>query len=231
MLSVANMSHMEASTRTVDPIVTGTSVLAIKYKGGVAIAADTLASYGSLARFRSVKRLAQVGANTIIGASGEYSDFQSVLDSLELLITSEEVLQDGSRLSPKEIHAWLTRITYNRRNKMDPLYNSFVLAGVKNGESFLGLVDMYGSSFEDDTIATGYGALIALPLMRNAFRPDLTKEEAAKILKDCMTVMYYRDARAHNRIQIGFIDSQGPSITEPFFLETNWDVGNWRGTI
>lgn len=58
--------------------MTGTSVVGIKYKDGIMIAADTLASYGSMARFRDTNRLLKVGDNTVIGASGEISDFQHV---------------------------------------------------------------------------------------------------------------------------------------------------------
>lgn len=88
------------------PIVTGTSVLAIKYKDGIMMAADTLgtsfppfktcsalrktrmlslASYGSLARFKDVSRLHKVGDFTVLGAGGDMSDFQylqSLLDDL-----------------------------------------------------------------------------------------------------------------------------------------------------
>jgi len=42
-------------------------------------------SYGSLARFRDVKRLCPVGESTIVGASGDISDYQYIqhlLDSL-----------------------------------------------------------------------------------------------------------------------------------------------------
>ena len=51
---------------------------------------------------------------------------------------------DGNSLGPKEIHAYLTRVMYNRRNKFDPLWNSLVLGGVKKGpkgdEKYLGMV-------------------------------------------------------------------------------------------
>jgi 20S proteasome subunit beta 7 len=56
--------------------VTGTSVLGIKFNGGVAIAADTLGSYGSLARFRSVSRMMRVNERTIMGVGGDYADYQ-----------------------------------------------------------------------------------------------------------------------------------------------------------
>lgn len=45
----------------------------------------TLASYGSLARFKDVSRLTPVGDCTILGAGGDMSDFQylqSLLDDL-----------------------------------------------------------------------------------------------------------------------------------------------------
>ncbi|XP_042337531.1 proteasome subunit beta type-4-like [Plectropomus leopardus] len=45
---------------TLNPMVTGTSVLGVKFTGGVIIAADMLGSYGSLARFRNISRLMKV---------------------------------------------------------------------------------------------------------------------------------------------------------------------------
>lgn len=47
---------------------------------------------------------------------------------------------DGNSLGPKEVHNYLTRLIYNRRNKFDPLWNSIVLGGVKNGQKYLGMV-------------------------------------------------------------------------------------------
>lgn len=96
------------------PSITGTSVLAVKYNGGVAISADTLGkfitnahlylryhnfthlfsiinckligSYGSLARFYVMERLKQVGDFTVVGGGGDYSDFQHTIKNLEELV-------------------------------------------------------------------------------------------------------------------------------------------------
>ena len=56
--------------------MTGTSVLGIKFEGGVMIAADTLGSYGSMARYPNVSRLMRVNEMTILGAGGDYADYQ-----------------------------------------------------------------------------------------------------------------------------------------------------------
>jgi 20S proteasome subunit beta 7 len=54
----------------------GTSVLGMKFKDGVLIAADTLGSYGSLARFRNCPRVMKVNENIVLGAGGDYADYQ-----------------------------------------------------------------------------------------------------------------------------------------------------------
>jgi len=76
-------SRAQPRSRTTQPIVTGASVLAITYKDGVMMISDTLASYGSMARYKSVQRIAKVNDGAIVGASGEFSDFQYIKDLLE----------------------------------------------------------------------------------------------------------------------------------------------------
>lgn len=55
-------------------------MVGLKFDGGVAIAADTLVSYGSLARFRNCSRLLKVNKNIILGGGGDYADYQYVAD-------------------------------------------------------------------------------------------------------------------------------------------------------
>lgn len=45
---------------------------------------------------------------------------------------------------------------------MNPLWNTVVVGGMQNGEPFLGVTDKIGVAYVENTIATGYGAHIAL---------------------------------------------------------------------
>lgn len=65
------------------PITTGTSVVGIKYDTGVIISADTLVSYGSLARYRDVPRVFKINENTILGAGGDYADLQYIMRHID----------------------------------------------------------------------------------------------------------------------------------------------------
>jgi 20S proteasome subunit beta 7 len=63
------------------------------------------------------------------------SDFQYLQHILDGLVISEEAnLQDGHTLGPAEIHEYLSQVMYQRRTKMDPLWNSLLVGGVKDGK-------------------------------------------------------------------------------------------------
>ena len=97
----------------------------------------SVASYGSLARFKDVQRLHAVGQNTIIGAGGDMSDFQYIQRILDQLIIDEFAAQDNHSLGPSEVHAYLGQMMYARRSKMNPLWNALLVGGVKDGERYL----------------------------------------------------------------------------------------------
>ena len=84
-------------------------------------------------------------------------------------------------------------------------------------------MDLYGTTFSDDYIATGYGNYMALPLIRDRWRADLCEGEARALLEDCMRVLWYRDTRALNKIQLAKITAEGTVISEPYAVDTKWN--------
>lgn len=141
--------------RSKEPITTASSVLGIKFNGGVVIAADTLGSYGTLARFRDCPRVFKVNKNIIVGAGGDYADFQYLKDIIMQKVIDEDCIDDGFYMKPKALYHWLTRVLYTRRTQLDPLWNNYVIGGIQDGEPFLGTVDKLGTAFVDNHIATG----------------------------------------------------------------------------
>ena len=155
------------------------------------------------------------------------SDFQYLQRILDDLIIEEEITaQDGHKLGPVEIHEYLSQVMYGRRSKLNPLWNSLLVGGVRDGKRyvlemcmeadtsnecscasfhrFLAYVDLLGTTYTASTLATGYGAYIAQPLLRKAVEGKedvLTEQEARKIIEDCMRVLFYRDARSLNKVR------------------------------
>jgi 20S proteasome subunit beta 7 len=71
------------------------------------------------------------------------NDTALVLTTSVFLVCSlyGKMWDDGNSLGSKEVHNYLNRIMYNRHNKLNPLYNSLVLGGVKNDHKYLGTVN------------------------------------------------------------------------------------------
>ncbi|KAF8464109.1 nucleophile aminohydrolase [Kalaharituber pfeilii] len=201
---------------TTRPMVTGTSVVALKYNGGVVMAADNLASYGSHARFTDIKRLKQVGTHTVVGAGGDISDMQYLFDKLlESVLIREDYQNDGHTLRAPHIYTYLARVLYNRRCSFNFLWNALLVAGYDDDKKpFLASADLLGTRFSSPALASGFGAHLAIPILRR-IAPDeeaakkLTKEQAIEAIKDCMKVLFYRDGRSLNKYSIAVISEDG----------------------
>uniref|UniRef100_A0A224XUX8 Proteasome subunit beta n=1 Tax=Panstrongylus lignarius TaxID=156445 RepID=A0A224XUX8_9HEMI len=213
--------------RTLSPNTTTTSVLGIKFNGGVAIAADIGGYYGKLARYKQLERIYKVNDSTIMCTSGDYADFQHIKDTVEQRIISEEILEDGFSLKAFSLYTWMTRLMYGRRSKFDPLWNSVVVAGFDEGEGFLGVVDLRGLAYEDNCVATGLGSHIALPALRNAVASSsgsFDKDMAHIALTKCMELLFYRDTCSLPKFQIATISDKGVEISPVIEVSGNWDV-------
>ncbi len=138
-------------------------------------------------------------------------------------VRDEALLDDGAALSGAEVQAFLTRVMYNRRNKMNPLWNTLCVAGFEDGKPSLGYVDLRGTAFSEDYLATGFGAHMALPLIRERWRADMDEAAARTLLEDCMRVLWYRDCRALNKIQVAKVTAAGVAVSPPFATSAKWD--------
>lgn len=215
---------------TLQPVTTGSSVLAIKYNAGVLLVADTLGSYGSMAMFRSIPRVLRVNEATIAAASGDLADMQFLNAVIENHGIDEEIHEHGIAYSPASLHCWLTRVMYNRRSRINPLWNTYIVAGAEKGEPFLGYVNMLGVAFKEDCLATGFGAHLCIGLLRGALErfggpAGLTREAALEVLESCLRVLYYRDCRAFNQYQVACVPAGKPAeVSGPHFLHTDWSM-------
>ncbi|AEO65502.1 663f0dc2-7d00-433d-8979-22e8dcae8a1d [Thermothielavioides terrestris] len=232
-------SYLQTSgpkTATQSPVVTGTSVIAIKFKDGVVMAADNLASYGSLARFTDVKRLRPFLSTSVVGFGGDVSDMQYLDRHLTELAIDEAYEHEssaagtsggapGGQLNAANLHKYLSKLMYRRRNDFDPLWNQVLVAGFDGaGKPFLGSVDLRGTAFAAPSLASGFGAMLAQPIMRRHAATDadaaaLSREQAVQIVRDCMKVLFYRDARSLDRYSLAVVTRDGVEISEDERLE------------
>lgn len=132
---------------------------------------------------------------------------------------------DKSRLNAANLHRYLSKVLYQRRSKFDPLWNHLLVAGLNDdGEPFLAAADLLGTTYSAPSLSTGFGAMLAQPIMRR-HAPDeetakkLTREEAVNVIKECMKVLFYRDARSMDTYSIAVVTKDGVDLKEGEKLE------------
>lgn len=154
------------------------------------------------------------------------SDMQYLDRLLASLDIRENYSSDGHTLNAKNLHTYLAKILYKRRSDFNPLWNMILVAGLdEDDKPFLSLADLLGTTYSAPTLATGFGAHLAQPLLRrlvpedDASVPNITKEQAIEAVKECMKVLFYRDARSMDRYSIAVVTKDGIDLKENEKLE------------
>jgi 20S proteasome subunit beta 7 len=90
----------------------------------------------------------------------------------------------------------------------------------------LACVDLLSTTYSASVLATGFGAHIALHILRTEVEGQenkLTEEKALGLLEKCMRVLFYRDARSFNKVFIVSFLRCGLSIAYALLLVSSGD--------
>lgn len=167
------------------PIVPeGTTVLAMRFEGGVVIAGDRRATEGHLVAHRRIQKVFEAdrfSAVAIAGAAGLAIDmvklFQVELEHYEKI--------EGVRLSLEGKASFLARLV---RSQLPLAFQGLVVVPLFAGYDRLeatGRVytfDVIGGRYEEIEFgSTGSGSRLAKAYLRTAYQPDMTSDAAAEM--------------------------------------------------
>jgi 20S proteasome subunit beta 7 len=156
----------------------------------------------------------------MVGFGGDVSDMQYLDRLLDSMDIKENYSPHGNMLNAKNLHTYLAKVFYKRRSEFNPLWNHVLVAGFDGqGEPFLSSADLLGTTFSAPHLATGFGAHLAVPILRRRFPEgtpleQVSKEEAVEALKECLKVLFYRDARSADKYSIAVITKDGIDLKE-----------------
>ncbi|EEA05846.1 proteasome subunit beta type 4 precursor, putative [Cryptosporidium muris RN66] len=169
-------------------------------------------------------------AYTVISSTGEYSDFQYLIEQVE-----EKSLNDfynNTLKGPKEYSNFISNLHYEKRNKMKPLYNQIVIAGLQKNissefESYLSIVDQFGTLFFDDYVGSGSSGYYGVSLIRQKYVPGISKDQAKSLLEECMRNIFYLECTGSRMLQFVTITLKGTTIYPAYPVETTWKYENY----
>ena len=138
------------------------------------------------------------------------------------------MFDDSVNYSVEEYANYLSAIAYARRNKQNPFYNNFVIAGYENGKPFLSSIDLFGTHIRKDYVAAGFSKYFGLAILANNWNPEKSIEESKKILHQCFTVLYERDCHSVDEVQFATVTDKGVEILPPEKVRSDWDFKEFR---
>ena len=98
------------------------------------------------------------------------------------------------------------------------------------GEPFMGYVDAHGTKIisASNTEVLGLGRHYCGRLLDEANAGNQTEAEARDLIEKCMRVMFYRDKKAIDNLQITTVTANGVTEHEPYRFDSEWNLDWYR---
>ena len=92
---------------------------------------------------------------------------------------------------------------------MDPYYIEGVVAGVKDNESYLCCIDLYGNQYQDNYITTGIARILCPTIIDKVYSPNMSIEEAREVMLKCFQALYARYSLADREVALCAVTEHG----------------------
>ena len=179
-----------------------TTTVGIRLKDYVIIAADKRATAGTYIAHKKVEKIQKITDNMAMTISGLVADAQYLVNLAKAVINYYE-LETGAKPGVKTIASYLANIL-SSYSRMLPFIVQLLLAGYDTRPR-LYYVDLFGTVSEEKYIATGSGSPIAIGVLENNYREDLSIEEAKQLAVSAVKAAVERDSWSGEGVDVVII--------------------------
>ncbi|CAI5736410.1 unnamed protein product [Hyaloperonospora brassicae] len=183
-------AHDAPSRLKAGEVDAGTSIIAVRFPGGVVLGADSRTSTGAYVANRVSDKLTPLHDRLFCCRSGSAADTQALSDYVRYYLSAHSV--ELGRLPTVHAAATLLRaLCYHNKGR---LVAGTIVAGwdeAKGGQVFA--IPIGGTLVEQDVAIGGSGSTYIYGLVDAEYRPDMTKEECQAFVKKMLAHAMARD--------------------------------------
>jgi len=185
----------------------GTTTIGIATDDGVVLVSDRRATMGTLVAHKFVQKSFIIDEHLAATVAGAVGDAQALIRWMR----AEAMLyrmRSGSEITPHAISTLMGNVMFSSR--YFPFIVQLVIGGVdRKGRAELYSLDPLGSSIKDSVIATGSGSPYAYGVLEDAYRKDMSIDDATLVAIRAMRAALERDAMTGNGIDVIKITRDG----------------------
>jgi len=183
----------------------GATAVGLVYDKGVVLAAEKRVTYGFTLLSKSGKKVFKITDRLGLAAAGIIADMQAISRSLAAEVTLYE-LENNRPIRVKSAAKLLSQIMFSRR--LLPYFTEIIIGGYDPSGPHLFILDPWGSLIEDKYAALGTGTKIAIGILEENYRENLSKENAKELAIRAIKTAIERDAVSGDGIDLLIIDSE-----------------------
>jgi len=186
--------------------IPGATTVGVVCPEGVILASEKRVSYGYLVVSKGGKKVFKITDSIGAACAGLVSDMQILVREVEAY-TNLFDLDVGRSISVRAAAKLMSNLLFGRR--LAPLITQTIVGGIDEEGSSLYVLDVLGSVIPDKYAVVGSGTEIAIGVIEEGYREDLTMEEAKDLVVRAIKSAISRDIMSGDGIDFLIITKDG----------------------
>ncbi len=185
--------------------IPGATVVGVAYKGGLVLGAERRATLGGFIVSKTAKKTFRVTDSIGAACAGMIGDMQILIKQLQSYVRIRE-LELRRPLPANSVAKLLSVIMFE--NRYAPMITQVMIGGV--GEKpMIWILDPLGSIIPDDYAAVGSGAEIAIGVIENGYKENMTEAQAKDLAVKAIRSAIKRDVSSGDGVDLLYATKDG----------------------
>ena len=186
--------------------IPGATTIGVVCKDGVILASEKRVSYGYLIVSKGGKKVFKITGSIGAACAGLVSDMQILVRQVEAYVNLFG-LDVGRPISVRAAAKLMSNLLFNTRYA--PLITQTIVGGVDDEGATIYVLDVLGSLIPDKYAAVGSGTEIAIGVLEEGYKKDMTMDEARDLVVRSIKSAISRDIMSGDGIDILLITKEG----------------------
>jgi proteasome beta subunit len=186
--------------------IPGATTIGLVYADGVILASEKRVSYGYLIVSKGGKKTFKITDNIGVACAGLISDMQILAREAEAYAKLFN-LDTGRPISVKAAAKLMSNLLFSRR--LAPLITQTIVGGTDEEGPSIYVLDVLGSVIPDKYAVVGSGTEIAVGVLEEGYKENMTAEEAKDLVVRAVKSAVSRDIMSGDGIDFLIITKGG----------------------
>lgn len=187
-------------------LIPGATTLGVVCHDGVILASEKRVSYGGFVVSKGGKKVFKITDRIGAACAGLVSDMQILVREVEAYANLFK-LDAGRPFSARSAAKVMSNLLFNRR--LVPLITQTIVGGMDEEGASLYVLDILGSVIPDKYAAVGSGAEIAVGVLEEGYKENMSIEETKELVTRAIKSAVSRDIMSGDGVDFLTITSKG----------------------